>query len=838
MSAMRVRADTPRSRDPGEGRDPARTARSVDHAPATGASPAASGHAGSPPVSHSFGQVRVQAKLVAGAPGDPFEQEAEAEADRVAAAALATGPGRRRHPAPLRALTPRAPAPLPSPRDLPRPARRAWGPAGDALEAGPRRLMEGRLGHDFRHVRVHTDAAAAEATRELGALAYTVGDHVFFGRGRYQPGSPAGRSLLAHELTHVVQQRTTTATPTLQARSIFESIGIFLGLTEGTFSDAELTAYLDKVTAAKKIEDSYDSDNKARAVVRRWEAGATAFNLTSTQKALLVLEMDSGWVGSEDQQGMLTLLTKSDSADLRVIFTSGGVKAKTLDDDFGGKRRHQLRAFFDTRFAGGRAALFAGTVEPNVGAPAGAPPFPYDAKVLAAKAEGGATSADLLAYLNAFPAADVDRARADLTALRVATFRQRTKAIEDHDAAKDPKAKEALEAEVKRQAAVLVAIEEAIESLSRDVAVSETPASLQAKTTAPAGAQKTAATEALAPDVHVDPTTGKSKPFVEHFPSEKDGYEKKIRDFMPTMVKSYVDAMVVDKGPAEHADPTKVHALKELEDIGNVSKAETDKVFGAYKQGAPLKADTKSKRGNIHDLWADTDKELKSLSKGQRREKARQLLFYFFQSDDGILAFNAHHNAQPAFAPDGTPTNDEAKILKRIADDFTATDAEVTQLNEIDRGWDASAQAGQINIQIFKRPDNDADRDFLWDMFQTLIHEYLHTLAAKAYNDFAHSFGDQSNENNTLVEGVDSFLDEVVWRNVEPRVNDPDLRKKIEGPANAALPPLTVAPARRRRYPSYTQALKLVDVVGVRNLYAAYFLGDVEKIGGPKKVAP
>ncbi len=54
----------------------------------------------------------------------------------------------------------------------------------------------------------------------------------------------------------------------------------------------------------------------------------------------------------------------------------------------------------------------------------------------------------------------------------------------------------------------------------------------------------------------------------------------------------------------------------------------------------------------------------------------------------------------------------------------------------------------------------------------------------------------------------------------------------MRAPHNAKLKPITVQPASRRRYSSYAEAVKLVNVVGIRNLYAAYFQGDVKKIGG------
>lgn len=77
---------------------------------------------------------------------------------------------------------------------------------GQPLPPGTRRFFEGRLGYDFERVRVHTDGAAAQTAASIGAAAYTLGQDVVFGAGRYSPDSAAGRALLAHELTHVVQQ--------------------------------------------------------------------------------------------------------------------------------------------------------------------------------------------------------------------------------------------------------------------------------------------------------------------------------------------------------------------------------------------------------------------------------------------------------------------------------------------------------------------------------------------------------------------------------------------------------------------------------------------------------
>jgi outer membrane protein OmpA-like peptidoglycan-associated protein len=78
--------------------------------------------------------------------------------------------------------------------------------SGMPLDGATRAFMEPRFGYDFSHVRVHADSAAAQSTRDVSALAFTVGNHIAFAAGQYSPGSAASNRLLAHELAHVVQQ--------------------------------------------------------------------------------------------------------------------------------------------------------------------------------------------------------------------------------------------------------------------------------------------------------------------------------------------------------------------------------------------------------------------------------------------------------------------------------------------------------------------------------------------------------------------------------------------------------------------------------------------------------
>ena len=138
-------------------------------------------------------------------PTDPAEIEAEETARKVmrmreppaGSPPAATGT--------TRGVVQRAPvaeAPPPG-REVPSPVA---GSAGAPLPAPLRAQMESRFGAPFGHVRVHAGEAAARQSAALNANAFTVGQHVFFGRNRFQPQSAGGQELIAHELTHTIQQ--------------------------------------------------------------------------------------------------------------------------------------------------------------------------------------------------------------------------------------------------------------------------------------------------------------------------------------------------------------------------------------------------------------------------------------------------------------------------------------------------------------------------------------------------------------------------------------------------------------------------------------------------------
>ena len=166
--------------------------------------------------------VSVQAKLTVSAPGDSYEQEADRVANEVLSrparpgprAAAGAGPG-----APAAVQTQPGAAAAGAPSAAPAGVAGVLRAAGQPLDAATRAFMEPRFGHDFSQVRVHTDPLAAQSAAAIGAAAYTVGQHIVFGAGQFAPVGGEGQRLLAHELTHVVQQNTASAAPGLVQRS-------------------------------------------------------------------------------------------------------------------------------------------------------------------------------------------------------------------------------------------------------------------------------------------------------------------------------------------------------------------------------------------------------------------------------------------------------------------------------------------------------------------------------------------------------------------------------------------------------------------------------------------
>jgi hypothetical protein len=155
----------------------------------------------SSPTSEYEDKPRLQAKLTIGASNDPLEQEADRVSDQVLgppaySALRGAVPHIQRFTEQETAGAGTAPASV----------DRVLSGSGSSLDPAIQQDMGQRFGHDFSQVRVHTGAIAEQSARDVNAQAYTVEHNIVFGEGRFTPDSYNGRHLIAHELTHVLQQ--------------------------------------------------------------------------------------------------------------------------------------------------------------------------------------------------------------------------------------------------------------------------------------------------------------------------------------------------------------------------------------------------------------------------------------------------------------------------------------------------------------------------------------------------------------------------------------------------------------------------------------------------------
>jgi hypothetical protein len=157
----------------------------------------------------------IQPKLAVGAVDDPLEREADGIAEQVMrkpdpefSSIAALQPGHKSAISAeqeLRAKADERPGAAAT-EEAPSVVQEVLRSPGAPLSHATRSFMEPKFGRDFSHVRVHADARGAESAQAVGANAYTVGWHIVFARGRFEPASAGGGQLLAHELVHVIQQ--------------------------------------------------------------------------------------------------------------------------------------------------------------------------------------------------------------------------------------------------------------------------------------------------------------------------------------------------------------------------------------------------------------------------------------------------------------------------------------------------------------------------------------------------------------------------------------------------------------------------------------------------------
>lgn len=602
--------------------------------------------------------------------------------------------------------------------------------AGEPLADDQRAFFEPRFGRGFAGVRVHRDPPASQLAASIGARAFTLGNAVFFRRGEYQPGSPRGRRLLGHELTHVVQQGGATEgrQPGIPVSSRADRVVAPERDIGDSYSDAELQAYLSFLNTGGAIEDHLDSDNKARTIVAAWRHGGSPYTLSPILKVLLIREMQSGFTGDDDEWAILELLWRSDNSALTTIFTT--IQASDLNSDFHGSEWDELQVFYSRRFSGGMTDLLAGTV-----APTGAPlPLGADLSLM----EGLAA-----------PSA-VDQAR------------------------------------------VMAAI-----------------------------------------NTEVRTSSGAPPTFSQTITGEADPWEVRVRDAINAAITSMYTRMVASR-PARI--PANMFADTHIDRVAADAQSETDSVYGSYYGSRPAFA----VGTNIRDAFTTRDAGI-SASTANADWAANFRVLKLLNGNRDIADINRQHGAIHTRSTEwgliapilGFPL---VPVLTEAENDSAAPHVTTgivgtrrAELLDIHRNWPAFAGGGTIFLDRMKAATDAENRDKMYDLFGTVIHEYIHTLEHADHVAFRRTLRARQG-GFVLREGMTEYLAKRVWDRVD---FNSARRTLIEGVFQDPLNPDGHSIALPPRYDEWRNAGRAAMIVGLDNALAAFFLGRVDLIGGP-----
>lgn len=195
--------------------------------------------------------------------------------------------------------------------------------------------MERRFGHDFSGVRVHTDTQAAESVAAVNARAYTVGQHVAFGDGRYRPERSDGVRLLAHELTHVVQQSSGRTGGDAESRARLSADRVMGGeaIDTGAAGAAPLS-----------LQKAGDGDTKSASA----NAPAGGPTTQANEPPIDQFEFDKADVPPQHQGHLAELsarLMKAASATVTLSGHTDTVGSEAYNKDLGARRANAVRDF-------------------------------------------------------------------------------------------------------------------------------------------------------------------------------------------------------------------------------------------------------------------------------------------------------------------------------------------------------------------------------------------------------------------------------------------------------------------------------------------------------------
>ncbi|HEY9695883.1 MAG TPA: DUF4157 domain-containing protein [Trichocoleus sp.] len=193
--------------------------------------------------------------------------------------------------------------------DVPPIVHDALNAPGQPLDPSTRALMEPRFGHDFSQVQVHTDSQAVASAQAVNAMAYTVGNHIAFSRGRYQPQGSEGQHLIAHELAHVVQQssssmQSTDGTAAQEAEADQAADAVVSGTSVPNIGQINGIALQRKVEMRDVGRGEQSGFARLPELIDRLNAMSTGLTFSMSGNELVYEQREGGTLNNFDRQMM------------------------------------------------------------------------------------------------------------------------------------------------------------------------------------------------------------------------------------------------------------------------------------------------------------------------------------------------------------------------------------------------------------------------------------------------------------------------------------------------------------------------------------------------------
>jgi hypothetical protein len=258
----------------------------------------------------------------------------------------------------------------------------------------------------------------------------------------------------------------------------------------------------------------------------------------------------------------------------------------------------------------------------------------------------------------------------------------------------------------------------------------------------------------------------------------------------------------------------------DIEKVGVESKKAADQSFGAYATGKPLKATGVDAK--IKDAWEYKEKKMKA-DPAEEDAAAVWRVTKILNGHEAVSKLDKEHGAIQSRSP-------EDGIVTKVRDKIVA--ARKADLVLIHKAWPAFAAGGDVFVQRIQDYDDKGGfdkgkgRDYMWKMFQTIIHEYIHTLEHPEHVKYRKTIPEQKG-GFTLREGTTDYFTKIAYNNTDR--TDAGLRQRVEGPFHEKG--VTHSVPDLHTYRESANAERAAAIIGLKNLCAGFFLGHTELIG-------